>query len=262
MAGPRLGVFDEKNPVRYGNHSVPFQLFGTMTLWFGWYGFNCGSTLAVAGYMEVASLVAVTTTISAASGAIVTCLWAKFVSGKWNIGMCCNGVLAGLVSITANCAVVHPWSAIIIGVVGGSIYFGASTLMLRLKIDDPLDAVSVHACCGFWGVVATGIMASDGLVEAAYGSDMAKIDWSLRLAYQIAGAITITTWTLSWSGLLFKVLDSTMGGLRTDLGQDGLDQEEFGMPAYAQSPKTSTKVLEGRPLIAKVVDDDSEGKVI
>lgn len=245
MAGPRLGVFDDKNPTKYGNHSVPFQLFGTMTLWFGWYGFNCGSTLAVSGYMKVASNVAVTTTLSAASGGIVTCLWAKFIAGKWNIGSCCNGVLAGLVSITASCAVVRPWAAIIVGVIGGSIYFGASNLMLCFKIDDPLDAVSVHACCGFWGVIAAGIMASNKLVEAAYSPWMAEIKSGDRFLNQLAGAVTITVWTISCAVFIFKVLDWVFGGLRTDKGQAGLDEEEFGMPAYSQTPsKTEIRLVQ------------------
>lgn len=243
LTGERPGRFDATNPVIYGNHSVPFQLFGTITLWFGWYGFNCGSTLEVAGQMETAARVAVTTTISAAAGGLVTVSWAKLINGKWSIGMSCNGILAGLVSITSPCPVVEPWMALIIGLIGGSIYFGSSNLMLKLKIDDPLDAASVHGFCGIWGLLAAGIFAKEELVRAVYGPVIADKEWGPQLGVQVLGVVCILAWACGTSGFLFKILDLTLG-LRTEEGgqKGGLDADEFGMPAYATTPVDEVEV--------------------
>merc|ERR1719204_1201986 len=115
FVGPRPERFDEFSLKSYTTHSIPLQAFGTFVLWFGWYGFNCGSTVAVLGVMDTASLVAVTTTLAAASGGLTASCLGKLLSGKWNIGLACNGVLAGLVSITAPCAVILPEFSIVIG---------------------------------------------------------------------------------------------------------------------------------------------------
>ena len=122
--GPRSGRFDEnkskvlERQFKLG-HNVPMQAIGTLILWFGWYGFNCGSTLAAAGAMDLASKVAVNTTLAAATGGIVVACLERYTGGIWCVPAICNGVLGGLVSVTAPCAVVKPSSAVIIGCVGG-----------------------------------------------------------------------------------------------------------------------------------------------
>lgn len=236
MVGPRKGRFtDEDNEKLFTTHSIPLQAFGTLVLWFGWYGFNCGSTVAVAGVMDTAALVAVTTTLAAAAGGLTTSILARILSGKWNIGLACNGILAGLVSITAPCSVVAPESSIIIGFIGGLLYYGFSNLMVRLHIDDPLDAAAVHGMCGFWGVISVAIFTTkDYMTKAAYDREAGQ-DFGTRLGNQFAVALAITTWTLSLSGLMFFAAKMTIG-LRAEEGAlpGGLDKPDFGGPAYEQ----------------------------
>jgi len=236
FVGPRKGRFSDGGEPEFTTHSIPLQAFGTLVLWFGWYGFNCGSTVAVAGVMDTAALVAVTTTLAAASGGLTTAFVGRALSGKWNIGLACNGILAGLVSITAPCSVVAPGCAIIIGLIGGLLYYGFSYLMVCLKIDDPLDAAAVHGMCGFWGVISVAIFTTkDYMTKAAYDREAGQA-LGTRLGNQIAVAVAVTAWTLSLSGLMFFVAKMTIG-LRTDEGAEpgGLDEPDFGGPAYEQT---------------------------
>jgi len=237
FTGPRKGRFSKgegsTDTEVFTTHSIPLQAFGTLVLWFGWYGFNCGSTVAVAGVMETAALVAVTTTLAAAAGGLTTSILGRVLSGNWSIGMACNGILAGLVSITAPCSVVQAEFSIIIGVIGGLLYYGFSKLMVYLKIDDPLDAAAVHGMCGFWGVISVAIFSTkEYMMKAAYGRE-AEQSLGDRLGNQLAVAVTITIWTLSLSGLMFAATKYTIG-LRTDDGAQpgGLDKPDFGGPAY------------------------------
>jgi len=233
LVGPRPERFNEFSMKTWTAHSVPFQAFGTLVLWFGWYGFNCGSTLAVVGSMTTASLVAVTTTLAAASAGLTVSILGKFLYGKWSVSLACNGLLAGLVSITAPCSVIYPELSILIGFIGGLVYFGFSRLMLKFKIDDPLDAVAVHGACGFWGVVSVGFFANKKYLENAGFPNVAKLDFGHRLGHQIAAALIITCWTLFTSGLMFWVTRMTIG-IRTEHGgdADGADAYEFGEPGY------------------------------
>jgi len=233
FVGPRPGRFKHFSLKTYKTHSVPLQAFGTFVLWFGWYGFNCGSTVAVVGAMETASLVAVTTTLAAASGGLTASFLGKFLSGKWNIGLACNGVLAGLVSITAPCAVIKPELSIVIGFFGGLIYYGFSALMIRLKIDDPLDAAAVHGACGFWGVVSVGIFTTQEYLNKAGYFREADLGFSKLLWNQIAVALAVTCWTFFTAGLMFFCASQTIG-IRTEHGGEdgGLDIVDFGSEAY------------------------------
>merc|ERR1719181_473744 len=145
IVGPRTGRFDEaKKPLPMPGHSTTLQVMGTFILWLGWYGFNPGSTLGLSGtgYARDAARVVVTTTISAASGGITVILLERFLGDKtWSVGAVCNGILGGLVSITAGCSVTYPWSAFVIALLGGMVYFGSSKCVLYIcKVDDPLDA--------------------------------------------------------------------------------------------------------------------------
>lgn len=233
FVGPRKGRFSGDAKSQFTTHSIPLQAFGTLVLWFGWYGFNCGSTVAVAGAMATAALVAVTTTLAAAAGGLTTAILGRVISGKWSIGLACNGILAGLVSITAPCSVIAPELAIIVGFIGGLLYYGFSSLMVCLRIDDPLDAAAVHGCCGFWGVISVAIFSTkDYMMKAAYDRE-ADQDFGTRLGNQLAVALAVTAWTVSLSGLMFFVVKITIG-LRTDDGAEpgGLDEKDFDGPAY------------------------------
>jgi len=238
IVGPRTGRFSESDGKKdlFTTHSIPLQAFGTLVLWFGWYGFNCGSTVAVAGAMSTAALVAVTTTLAAAAGGLTTSMLGRVLSGNWSIGLACNGILAGLVSITAPCSVVAPEYSIIIGFIGGLLYYGFSSLMVFLKIDDPLDAAAVHGCCGFWGVVSVAIFTTgEDMMNAGYLRE-AEQGLGTRLGNQLAVAVTVSVWTLGLSGLMFFLAAKTVG-IRTEDGSQpgGLDKPDFGGPAYENS---------------------------
>eukprot|EP00469_Lotharella_globosa_P018371 CAMPEP_0167814364 /NCGR_PEP_ID=MMETSP0112_2-20121227/2384_1 /TAXON_ID=91324 /ORGANISM="Lotharella globosa, Strain CCCM811" /LENGTH=337 /DNA_ID=CAMNT_0007713581 /DNA_START=37 /DNA_END=1046 /DNA_ORIENTATION=- len=162
--GPRQGFYGHEANVRAqlkGSNELLCSL-GVSILWMGWYGFNCGSTLGAGSgngtYISIASKVAVNTTISAAMSAITSMIFSRTVLGHYSLTICLNAVLAGLVSVTAGCAVVEPWGAMMIGIVGSLVYIGASAVWLR--IDDPLDAFPVHGAGGIWGVLAVGIFAT------------------------------------------------------------------------------------------------------
>jgi len=238
IVGPRKGRFEKADDaVDFTTHSIPMQAFGTLILWFGWYGFNCGSTVAVSGAMGTGALVAVTTTLAAAAGGLTTSTLGRLLHRKWNIGLVCNGILAGLVSITAPCSVVAPGSAIIIGVIGGLLYYGFSQLMIILKIDDPLDAAAVHGCCGFWGVISVAIFTTNDYMRKAGFDIVLAQDLGTRFGNQLAVALAITAWTIGLSGLMFFVADKAIG-VRTEGGATigGLDYRDFGTSGYP-SPK-------------------------
>ncbi len=175
VLGPRLGRFE--NPAAFEGHSTPLQAIGTFLLWFGWYGFNPGSTLFIHGASNDMARVAVTTTISAAVGGITGLFAKRFLpprlggSGFYELGHTCNSLLGGLVGITAPCSVVHPWAAFLIGFIAAFVYHLASCTMRRAKIDDPLDAFAVHGACGMWGCLAVGIFCVKEYSYAPGGGD-------------------------------------------------------------------------------------------
>jgi len=157
VAKPRNGRFED--PDAFAPHSVPLLVFGTFSLWFGWYGFNCGSTLGMPDAKKglLAAQVAMNTTLAAAAGGIMVFILKFVLLRKYDVVGLCNGILAGLVSITAPCSTVECGTAVAIGLLGGFIYIGASELLKRLQIDDPIDAFPVHGACGAWGVLAAAL---------------------------------------------------------------------------------------------------------
>ena len=166
VVGPRKGRFVNGEVIELFEGNKILQSLGTFILWFGWYGFNCGSTLMISQDTGgLAGKVAVTTTIAAAAGAIVATFLSKVITGTYDISLGLNGVLAGLVSITANCSVVDPWHAIFIGSIGAIFLFIGHYALFKLKIDDPCDACVVHGLCGFWGLLASGIFCTDANVR-------------------------------------------------------------------------------------------------
>lgn len=165
ILGPRAGRFGEDSKELPG-HNLAMVTLGTFILWFGWYGFNCGSTLAFDGVN--AAKVAVTTSLSPAAAGITAIIVQKVRTGKYDLVSALNAVLGGLVSITAGCSVVYDWSAIVIGVIGAFVYIFSAELLVKFKIDDPIGAAPVHGFCGIWGVLAVGIFGNTDDVFTAY----------------------------------------------------------------------------------------------
>jgi len=215
ILGPRRGRFHDEDgnplsePATWPAHSAALQMLGTFILWFGWFGFNPGSALAInsVGAADVAALSAVTTTIAAASGSVSSLFTHSFFEYRaqgfveYDLSYAMNGALGGLVSITANCCVVTPGMACIIGIIGGWVYILFSRLLVILKIDDAVDAIPVHFGCGIWGCIATGLFAAPDKVDIAYGTGAVGLFYSsgmdnkaTLLVVQIIGLLCIIVW--------------------------------------------------------------------
>lgn len=218
VVGPRLGKYDKTGKVKpIPGHNMPLAALGVFLLWFGWYGFNPGSTTT--GDTSIA-LIAVTTTLAAAAGAITAMLatWIKY--GKSDIGMTMNGALAGLVGITAGCANVSPLSAVIIGAIAGVLVLFSVLFFDKIHVDDPVGAVSVHGVCGAWGTLAAGLFDSAGFSLKTVGVQLAGIGACFVYAF-VVGLI------------MFKLIDLVIG-MRASKEEEmaGLDYTEHGASAY------------------------------
>jgi Amt family ammonium transporter len=218
VLGPRIGKYgkDGKAKAILG-HSIPLAALGVFILWLGWFGFNPGSTTAA---NKNIAMIFVNTNLAAAAGCTVAMFvsWMKF--GKPEIGMSLNGALAGLVGITAGCANVSPGSSIIIGAIAGVLVVFSVLFFEKIRIDDPVGAVSVHGVCGAWGTLAAGIFNISGTSLAMIG-------------VQALGIVTCFLWAFPCAFILFKILDKTIG-LRVSPEEelDGLDHAEHGGVAY------------------------------
>jgi Amt family ammonium transporter len=235
--GPRMGRFEPGGDEKYKPHNVLIAALGVAILWFGWYGFNAGSTLIIAGGASaVASKVAVTTTLAAAGAATTCTIFSRIVLGHFDLMLSLNGVLAGLVSITAPCPVVNPLAAIAIGAIGAFVYMGSSKLLKVLKIDDPLDAFPIHGVCGFWGVLSVGLFATDTNVLWSYGNDNSDVADFTQLTTQLVGGLCIAGWTIVTSGSLFFAL-KFLGQIRVSAEEEeaGLDSSEHNGSAFNKS---------------------------
>ncbi|GBG28790.1 Ammonium transporter [Hondaea fermentalgiana] len=175
LIGPRLGRFDsDGKPLSMPGHSTPLATLGTFILWMGWLGFNPGSVLALVGNSNLAARAAVNTILSSATGGLSSLLFSTYINPgrEWDINGALNGVLAGLVSITGGCPVVTPWGSLIIGLFGGIVYqLGSKFVLLIMKLDDPLDAVAVHAITGMYGLIVVGFFAKTEFVQELAGFD-------------------------------------------------------------------------------------------
>jgi len=230
---PREGKFgpDGKANVLPG-HNIPLASLGVFILWFGWFGFNAGSTLGVGNGSDIAR-VAINTNLAAALGGIAAMItvWVRF--GKPDLSMAMNGALAGLVGITAPCAYVDPWAAMVIGAIAGVVVVRGVELLDRLKIDDPVGAVPVHGMCGVWGTLAVGLFGQEGVGGLArdglfYGGGFTQ------LGVQMLGSAVTIAFVVVSMGLVFKLINATVG-LRVSRDEElrGLDIGEHGMEAYA-----------------------------
>lgn len=227
--GPRIGRYtSDGRSVPIPGHNLTFAALGVFILWVGWYGFNPGSQLTYSGgaNAEATAYIAVTTTISGAIGAVVAMLLSWILFRKPDLTMALNGVLAGLVGITANCDQVSQVSAVIIGAVSGLLVVLGILVLDRLKIDDPVGAFPVHGLCGLWGGLATGIF-GEKLPEAAAGSQMAYF------MIQLKSSLIVCAWSFVTMFVLFMIL-KVIGLLRVSPAEEmeGLDVAEHGQHAY------------------------------
>jgi ammonium transporter, Amt family len=236
VLGPRKGKFNPNGkPRAIPGHHIPMAALGVFILWFGWFGFNAGSTTVGNGEIGRIALV---TNLSAAAAALSSMFTVWAIARKPDASMTMNGALAGLVAITAGCATVTPWGAIIIGTIAGVIVVFSVILIEKIcKIDDPVGAISVHGVCGAFGTLACGLLNA----EAIIGSKEFSTGFFYGGGYnqfisQLIGVVAGFGWAFVTGFILFKVLKATIG-LRVSAEQEyrGLDIEEHGMEAYFQS---------------------------
>ncbi len=231
--GPRIGRYAaDGSPRAIPGHNIPFAILGVFILWVGWFGFNPGSELLAD---EFVSGIAVNTMLAAAAGGLLTAITITLVSGKPDLAMIGNGVLAGLVAITAPCGAVTPvWSVVIGGIAGVLVVF--SVLFFdKIKIDDPVGAVSVHGICGLWGLLSVGLFAKYD--DAFLGREDAGLIYGGgidQLVVQALMAVIILGWVVLCTGILFFVLKSTIGlRVAPEEEVEGLDVLEHGLQGYA-----------------------------
>jgi Amt family ammonium transporter len=248
ILGPRLGKYGpDGKPRAFPAHNIVYVVIGTFILLFGWMGFNPGSTLGATDLRI--SVVAINTNLAAIAGSAVAMLLWYFMFGKPDITMACNGMLAGLVAITAPCAFVSPTSATIIGVIAGVIVcYGVLFFERVVKVDDPCGAISVHGLCGWFGAVSVGIFA-----DGTYGSGWNGVGATSYLGHagqgvtgllhgdthqflvQLGGATLCAIWAFGATFVVFTVVNKVKSmRVKPEVEEEGLDVPEFGMPAYPE----------------------------
>jgi Amt family ammonium transporter len=238
LLGPRIGKFVGGKPQAIPGHNMAFTTLGVFILWFGWFGFNSGSTLSVDyGGVGFFAYVALNTNLAAASGVIGAMVTAWLVIRKPDLSMMLNGAIGALVAITAACAFVAPWAAIVIGLVAGAIVVLGVLLVERLGIDDPVGALAAHGMAGVWGTLSLGLLTVPKLAES--------LDWGKaglfygggahQLGVQALGLVAVGAFTFTASFLVLLVFKVTVG-IRTDVEVEeaGLDVSEHGMWGYPE----------------------------
>ncbi len=246
VLGARIGKYGpDKKPRTIAGHHVPMAMLGTFILLFGWFGFNAASTFAVTDVQF--AVVATNTAIAAAFGAIAAMFWCMYTGDKKpDPGMLANGMLAGLVAITAPCAFVEPWAAAVIGIIAGVLVVVAFKFIENRGVDDPVGAVAVHGVNGTWGVIAVGLFAT-GDYGAGWNGTVGTGDKGVtglfydtsfggkQLVAQLIGAVVIWTVMFGIAYAFFKIQDKlTKGGIRVPEDEElaGLDKAEMGTLAY------------------------------
>jgi len=299
ILGPRRGRFHDddgrklERPRAFPGHSIALQMLGSFILWFGWYGFNSGSAL-IAPSSERGRLVAlsaVNTTLSGGMAGLVALFLNLMILERrlgepiFDLRMAMNGSLSGLVAITAGCGVVEPWAAMLIGGIAGVLYIGGSNLLLKLRLDDAVDAIPVHMVNGMWGMIAVGFLACPRHLNMAYGTEIEHVGWfyslsrgsadARLLAAQIVGILFILAWCLAIMMPFFVWLD-WKGWFRSDPLEEivGLDTSYHGglilmsgddsvNPEYISQFKKQRTELRQRKGTARpvVIEDDDEESV-
>jgi ammonium transporter, Amt family len=254
VLGARIGKFDaDGKPRALLGHNIPMAILGTFILLFGWFGFNAASTFAATDVQF--ATVATNTAIAAAFGAIIAMLWITRRTGKPDPGMMANGMLAGLVAITAPCAFVTPAMAAVIGAIAGVLVIEAAYFIeRRLRVDDPVGAIAVHGVCGTFGVLAVGLFANGSYGGGWNGSDVEGVKglfWgdAGQFGAQLLGAVVLWTVIFGVAYAFFRIQDSVSrvlgkGGIRSREVDEitGLDVPEMGVPAYPDLAGASPSV--------------------
>lgn len=256
ILGPRSGRFDAEGKVvetdRFGAHSAPLVCLGTFLLWVGWYGFNPGSALAIANQAswELVTRSAVTTTMAAASAGVTTIFWVKYRTGLYDMIALCNGILAGLVSITAGCSSVAPWAAFIIGIPAAILFnLAEEAILVYAKVDDPLSASAMHGVVGIYGLLMPTLFGKESHVLQVLGktvADMPSTNSAKGLFYggdgrllgaAIVGLLAVAAWVGVLMTAFFLVLKH-MNMLRVPEDDEnvGMDISKHGGLAYNSRP--------------------------
>jgi Amt family ammonium transporter len=247
VVGPRIGKYNKdgtSNPIP--GHNIPMAILGTFILAFGWFGFNPGSTLA--GTDLRIAVIAVNTMLASASGAVVAMIYMWMKYGKPDPSMMANGMLAGLVAITAPCAFVSSfWAFVIGGVAGALVCWSVFFIDQTMRVDDPVGAISVHGTCGAWGVLSLGLFA-----DGTYGDGLNNVAGTVKgLFYgdasqfvaQIIGTLTNVVFVFSVAWVFFKIMDAVMGmRVSSEVELEGLDVPEMGAHGYPEVQGPSTVV--------------------
>ena len=234
VLGPRIGKYNQDGSSNaFPAHNMPLVALGAFILWFGWFGFNCGSTMAL--NTSIAHIAA-TTNIAAAAGGITAMLAAWTLFSKPELSMVLNGILGGLVSITASCAFVSIGSAILIGALGGIFVVLAVYLIdQKLKIDDPVGAIAVHGVCGFWGTLALGLFAEETISSGTTGNGLLFGGGLKLLGVQLLGALSVMSFCLVAGFAMFYMIKLLVGfRVKRDEELRGLDIQEHGTDAYSE----------------------------
>lgn len=230
--GPRIGKYgSDGKPRAIPGHSIPLAMLGVFILWLGWFGFNPGSELAADNYV---AWIAVNTLVAAAAGGAVTLATVWFKTGKVDMALVGNGVLAGLVGITAGCGTMNVLGSLITGGIAGLIVVFSVVFFDKIRIDDPVGAISVHGVCGAWGTIAVGLFARYD--DAFLGREKAGLFYGGgldQLIVQILMVLIIAAWVAITTGVLFFIIKKTIG-LRVSEQEEieGLDTHEHGVPGY------------------------------
>lgn len=240
ILGPRIGKFKDGKPQAIPGHNITFGFLGVLLLWLGWLGFNGGSTLD--GSDAYMNLAVVNTFLAAAAGAVAAMILTWLKTGKPDPSLTANGVLAGLVAITASCGSVENWAAIVIGLIaGGIVYAGVMFNEAVLKVDDPVGAIAVHGYCGTWGLLSVGIFAvgmGEGILGGAVytaGAPGLLYGGVNQFIIQVVGALASIVWAFVAGFIVFKIIDVVIG-LRASQKEEveGLDITEHGIRAYPE----------------------------
>ncbi|HNB36898.1 MAG TPA: ammonium transporter [Anaerolineales bacterium] len=261
VIGPRIGKYNKDGSANtIPGHSISLGVLGTIILFFGWFGFNPGSSLGFVGaFRNLAVIAAVNTLLAGAAGGTSAMLYAWLIgpTKKPDAGLSVNGILAGLVAITAPCAFVDMWAAVVIGLIAGLIACWATALLDKLKIDDPVGAVPVHLFNGAWGVLAVGIFANGNPDTAAWNGVESAVTGliygsSTQIVAQLLEVVSIFTFVFGLSFVFFKVLAAfKLLRVSREVELQGLDIPEMGSVGYPADWEPSAGALSGDVILPK-----------